>query len=162
MYNLSTELVSAIAAVCAALAAIAAACTAIRTYKHQRKIEKNQHEFFKLKDAVLHLQELIVAFAEIRAISETEWSDNRSQKLTNHAYALRKRIVIIGSLHPKSGNRLSSWRTEKDQQGNSVSGVIDYVLGQLGAEVGDKYKNFFCLKSEELIQIQDELFKEFS
>ena len=157
-----TTVATTVAAGSSAFAAIAAATVAFLAFRHQNKLENNKLEFLKLEVTLRHLQELIVTFAEIRAISETAWSDDRSQQLARHACDLRKSITIIGSLHPKSGNRLDSWRSEKCNQGISVSSVVDHELGQIGADIGDKYNRFFCLKSGELRDIQDKIFEEFS
>ena len=154
--------VNAAAASFAAVASIAAAFTAHSAYKYQQHLEKNRHEFTKLQVTLNHFHKLMDTFAEISAISEADWSDERTKQLHNHAVSLRQTITVIGSLHPESGNRLHAWRTEHDPNGVGMSQVVDYILGQQGAIVGDKYNYFFRFKSRELRSIQDALFREFS
>lgn len=146
----------------AALATVVVAILAYFTYRHQKRSDKNSLQLLQNEAVVKHIQELMIIFAEIRAISETEWSDGRTQELNQRAKALRKAITVIGSLHPDTGNRLHSWCSEKDQHGNSISSVVDYELGNIGAITGNKHTRYFKKKSRELRNIQDLFFAEFS
>lgn len=151
-----------IAAVFSAIAAVAAAFTAFFAHSYHQKIVESSHKLLKLEIVIKHFGELMLIFSEIRAISETDWSDNRSKELQMNAQKLKKTITIIGSLHPETGNSLDEWYAEKDKLGNSVSQIIDYELAQIGSIIKDKYNKFFNVKSIQLKEIQSHLFKEFS
>ena len=151
-----------IAAIFSTVAAIAAAITAKRAHSFQQQIEKSRHQLSKLELTLRNLQELMVTFAEVQAISESVYSDDRKQQLKEHAHELRKKITIIDSLHPEIGYNLNLWRAEKDHLGNSISQIVDYELGNIGAIVGDKYNDFFYRKSRELSVIQTMLLNEIS
>lgn len=45
-------------------------------------------------------------------------------------------------------------------QGDSIPRVVDYILGRLGAIIGDKYDDFLFSKAAGLKRVQDEVFEE--
>lgn len=145
-----------------AAATLFAAVTTGFAYKLQRDIARARQQLLKGDVLLKRMQHLIAIFADIHATAKEEWSDERSKKLADLSGELRYSKTVIKSLHPNIGEKIECWHTGKDKQHNSISGVIEYTLGQIGANIGDKYDEFLFAKAEELRKIQDHLFKEMS
>lgn len=58
--------------------------------------------------------------------------------------------------------KVEQWRTSTDSEGDNIPRVVDYILGGMGAIIGDKYDDFLFSKAEELRGIQDQAFEEVS
>jgi hypothetical protein len=70
------------------------------------------------------------------------------------------RARLAAAARTRIGNRIERWRLSEDSDGNSVSRVIDYVLGGMGAVVGDQYDDFLFSKAADLREIQEGMFDE--
>jgi len=103
---------------------------------------------------------MLLVFADIQATTSESWSDERSKKLQSLSKELRSYGIIISSLGKNVKDQMNKWATEKDIEGNSIPYVVEYILGNLGAHIGNKYDTFFERKTEELITIQENIFKE--
>ena len=157
------SVVNQVSIVLTAIATLAAAAAAFLAYQFQKRVERNRIQSIKLETAVSHLQELMVAFAEIRTIAENEHVDDRINLTKKHADKLRKKITIVGSLHPECGKLLELWYSSKETNGDCISQIIHYELAQLGGYTGmKKYNEFFKRKSRGLREAQDLLFAEIS
>lgn len=143
-----------------AAATLFAAVTTGFAYKLQRDIARTRQALLKGDVLLKRMQYLIAIFADIHATAKEEWSDERSKKLADLSKELRYSKTVIKSLHPSTGEKIECWHSGTDKQHDSIPRVIEYTLGEIGANIADKYDEFLFAKSEELRKIQDDLFKE--
>jgi len=162
MAEIEPDWVSAAATVFAGIATIAAAIAAILAYRLQRALAESRQQLLKGDTLLKNIQSLIATFADVHATAKQDWSTERTEKLRLLSENIRYTETVIKSLNPEIGARVEEWRISKDGQGDSILRVVDYVLGGVGAIIGDKYDAFLFSKAEDLRKIQDEIFKEMS
>lgn len=160
MCELKPEWISAISAALAALAAFCALIAARYTYKLQKSIEKNRQAEL-INDALIkNIQSLLLIFANIRAAANEDWSPERTSKLQALSNELHYTCTVIESLNETIGEKIRLWRIGQSSEGYSIHREIDCMLGKMGAISGEKYNKFFSEKSEKLIAIRNEAYKE--
>ncbi|QJX02742.1 hypothetical protein HML84_16030 [Alcanivorax sp. IO_7] len=117
-----------------------------------------------MKDEALlkNIQSLIVTFANIHATAKQDWSTGRIERLRSLAGNLRYAETVIKSLNPSIGAKVERWRISSDADNESIQRVVEYILGGLGAIIGDKYDDFLFSKAEDLRRIQDDAFEDIS
>lgn len=162
MPEIEPDWVAAIATVFAGIATFAAAVTAYFAYKLQRNLVKSKQQLIKSDNLLKNIQSLIVTFANIHATAKQDWSTERTEKLRSLNENLRYTETVIRSLNPSIGEKVEKWRISPDAHGDSISRIAGYILGGLGATIGDKYDHFLFSKAEDLRRIQDEVFEEIS
>lgn len=162
MPELEPHWVSAAATVFSGIATIAAARAATLAYRLQQALAESRQQLLKGDTLLKNIQSLIATFADVHATARQDWSTERTEKLRLLSENIRYTETVIKSLNSKIGARVEEWRISNDSQGNSIPRVVDYVLGRIGATVGDKYDAFLFSKAEDLRMIQDEVFKELS
>ncbi|GEK46858.1 hypothetical protein HPA02_11410 [Bisbaumannia pacifica] len=114
-------------------------------------------------DALINnIQSLIATFADIHATDKQGWSTERTEKLRALSEHIRYTETVIKSLHPDIGTKVEQWRTSSDNEGSSIPRVVSYILGGVGAIIGDKYDEFLFSKAEDLRRIQGYVFEEIS
>jgi len=162
MPEIEPDWVSAMATVFAGIATFAAAVTACLAYKLQRALAKSRQQLIKDDSLLKNIQSLIVFFANIHATAKQDWSAERTEKLRSLYENLRYTETVIKSLNPSIGEKVEKWRISSDAQGDNIPRVAGYLLGGVGAIIGDKYDHFLFSKAEDLRRIQDEVFEEIS
>ena len=160
MPEFEPEWVSAIATGLAGIATIAAAFTTFLAYRLQRALAKNRQQLLKGDTLLKKIQSLIASFADIHATAKQDWSSERADKIHTLSVDIRYTETVIKSLHPGIGMKVEQWRISTNNEGESISRVVDYILGGVGAIIGDKYDDFLFSKAEELRKIQDLAFEE--
>lgn len=159
MAEIEPDWVSAVATIFAGIATFAAAIAAILAYKLQRALAESRLQLLKGDALLKNIQSLIATFADIHATAKKDWSKERIETLRLLSENIRYTETVIKSLNPSIGARVEEWRISPDDQGNSIPRVVDYVLGGMGATIGDQYDDFLFSKAEDLRKIQDEAFK---
>lgn len=162
MPEIEPDWVSAVATVFAGIATFAAAVTACFAYKLQRTLAKSRQQLIKGDSLLKNIQSLIVTFANVHATAKKDWSTERTEKLRSLYKNLLYTETVIKSLNPNVGGKVEKWRISSNAQGDSIPRIAGYILGGLGATVGDKYDQFLFSKAEDLRRIQDEVFEEIS
>ena len=147
----------AVAAVFAAFAAWGSAKAAKKIARLTELHENNRVRLLKNHHEVEHLKELIGAFAEIRALAEAQWSDERSVKLEEAIRTMNFHKSILESLSTDTSRLVRKWATEQDRDGESIPRAVDHVLG-MNTIVGPPSLRFLDSKMKSLHGIQERLF----
>ncbi|PAU73942.1 hypothetical protein [Halomonas salipaludis] len=160
MPEIEPDWVSAAATAFAGVATIAAAFTAFLAYRLQRALARSRKQLLKGDTLLKNIQSLVATFADIHATAKQDWSTERTEKLRALSARIRYTETVVKSLSPDIGTKVEEWRISSDNEGNSIPRVVDYILGGMGAIIGDKYDEFLFSKAEDLRRIQDQVFEE--
>ncbi|MBM1145599.1 hypothetical protein GN155_017580, partial [Alcanivorax sp. ZXX171] len=136
--DIEPDWISATATVFAGVATAAAAFTAILAYRLQRTLAESRRQLLKDEALLKNIQSLIVTFANIHATAKQDWSTGRIERLRSLAGNLRYAETVIKSLNPSIGAKVERWRISSDADNESIQRVVEYILGGLGAIIGDK------------------------
>ena len=155
-----TEAWASLPGIVATGATVAAAFVACKMLKLERFREKNRILFLKHESEVEHLQKLIASFARVVALDSAQLGLSHAQEIDKTIQGMQFHLSVLKALNTKISEDIARWITAATPEGETISQIVYYQVGQLYAIGHEGRINFFKYKMEDLKKIQDKMYSE--